>query len=133
MQVNRTSISYEPLSEGQISDIQRHIHQFVEGALQEIPVRSKPHANDCQYTNALFNLHEEWYASIENAARYVACVKQICNLWDYCKSMIKSVNNTCTGLELYLHSLVTVCIQQRQSFQSKCFNFLFTNFIVFRL
>eukprot|EP00731_Ephydatia_muelleri_P007468 Em0003g1716a len=66
--VNRTSISYEPLSEGQISDIQRHIHQFVEGALQEIPVRSKPHANDCQYTNALYNLHEEWSLQSDKAA-----------------------------------------------------------------
>ncbi|KAL5503458.1 hypothetical protein EMCRGX_G010412 [Ephydatia muelleri] len=44
--VNRTSISYEPLSEGQISDIQRHIHQFVEGALQEIPIVTVQQINE---------------------------------------------------------------------------------------
>lgn len=59
--VNRTSVSYEPLSEGQISEIQRHIHQFVEGSLQEIPIVTVQQINEvfAQFKAVIISLEAE--------------------------------------------------------------------------
>ena len=38
LQANRGSVSYEPLSEGQVTEIQRQVHQFTEGTIPEIEV-----------------------------------------------------------------------------------------------